>query len=43
VWGILIGTYSSIFVAASLLLYMPAVSQSVAQEERTPETASAPR
>ncbi|KZD12083.1 protein translocase subunit SecF [Oceanibaculum pacificum] len=28
VWGILIGTFSSVFVAASLLLYMPPVGRS---------------
>ncbi len=30
-WGILIGTYSSIFVAASLLLYLPPIDRARAQ------------
>jgi len=30
VWGILVGTYSTVYVASSLLLYLPSVRQSVA-------------
>ncbi|MBU0726220.1 MAG: protein translocase subunit SecF [Alphaproteobacteria bacterium] len=36
VWGILIGTFSSIFVAAALLLYLPPLNRATA-EDVTPE------
>ncbi len=42
-WGILIGTFSSVFVAATLLLYMPPVGQTEPGEEAAGETASARR
>lgn len=38
-WGIVIGTYSSIFVAAAMLLYMPAIGQLGPREDRAAETA----
>jgi preprotein translocase SecF subunit len=33
-WGIVIGTYSSIFVAAALLLYLPAITIGQATDEK---------
>jgi preprotein translocase subunit SecF len=33
-WGILIGTYSSIFVAAAVLLYLPPITQGPQPEEK---------
>jgi len=37
-WGILIGTFSSIYVAAALLLYMPAIRRTSAQEDAAEAT-----
>jgi preprotein translocase subunit SecF len=34
-WGIIIGTYSSIFVAAALLLYLPPITIGMQPEEKT--------
>jgi len=42
-WGIVIGTYSSIFVAASLLLYMPPIRRTVAEEEADTADSAADR
>lgn len=41
-WGIAIGTYSSIFVAACLLLYLPSPSRSVAAASAAPGTTLTP-
>ena len=32
-WGILVGTFSSIYVAAALLLYMPAIRRGTETEQ----------
>lgn len=39
-WGILVGTYSSIFVAACLLLYMPPVRRMAAAKTEEPASGS---
>jgi preprotein translocase subunit SecF len=35
-WGIVIGTYSSVFVASCVLLYLPAMQMGQSVEEQTP-------
>lgn len=40
-WGVLIGTYSSIFVAATLLLYMPMVGRNLVITDGTTDTSVA--
>jgi preprotein translocase subunit SecF len=35
-WGIVVGTYSSVFVASCVLLYLPAIQMGQAREEQAP-------
>lgn len=40
-WGIIVGTYSSIYVAASLLIYMPPLKQFIGRTPAAPQGAAA--
>lgn len=40
-WGIVVGTYSSVFVASCLLLYMPAIAMGQAKPDGTKDVAAA--